>query len=86
MWAGVEIQTRITCTHYVQRAIYERAQVAGDVESIKSQLPGMINTFGLWQVLFDNATDLYHRTQLLDAQEYRLPGYLTGGLNEGPVT
>ncbi len=86
MRAGVEIQTGITYTHYIQRAIYEHAQVTGDVEFLKSQLPGMINTFGLWQVQFDNATGLYHRTPLLDAQEYSLPGYLTGGPNGGPVT
>ena len=86
MRAGVEIQTGINYTHYIQRAIYEHAQVTGDVEFLNSQLPGLINTFGLWQVQFDIATGLYHRTPLLGSQEYSLPGYLTGGPNGGPVT
>ena len=50
-----------------------------------SQLPGIINIYGLWKNTLDNTTGLYHRTPLLDAQEYSLPGFETGGPNGGPV-
>lgn len=66
--AGVEVQSGITYTHYVQDAIYETAQALGDVAFLQSQLEGMIRTFYLWNVTVDNKTHLYHRTPLLDAQ------------------
>ena len=50
-----------------------------------SQLQGTINIWGLWKAVLDNTTGLYHRTPLLDAQEYSIPGWLTGGPNGGPV-
>lgn len=66
--AGVEIQTGITYTHYIQDAIYEVAQSLGNAAFLQSQLQGMINTFYLWNATIDNQTHLYHRTPLLDAQ------------------
>ncbi len=68
--------TGITYTHYIQQAIYEHAQVTGDTAFLKSQLQGMIESFGLWQVQFDEVTGLYHRTPLSDSQEYSLPDRL----------
>lgn len=41
--------------------------------------------YELWNIQFNNETGLYHRTPLSDAQEYSLPGYVTGGPNGGPV-
>ena len=75
----------VTYTHYVHRATYEQAQATGNVDFLISQLTGIINIFGLWKSVFDNTTGLYHRTPILDAQEYSLPGYVTGGPNGGPV-
>lgn len=66
--AGVEIQTGITYTHYIQDAIYEAAQALGNLEFLQSQLDGMIRTYHLWNVTIDHLTRLYHRTPLLDAQ------------------
>jgi hypothetical protein len=85
MRAGVEDLTGITYTHYVHRAIYEHAQATGDVQFLISQLDGMIQTFNLWNVTIDPTVGLYHRTPLSDAQEYSLPGWLTGGPGGGPV-
>ena len=45
----------------------------------------MIAAYNLWTVQRDNVTGLYHRTPLSDAQEYSLPGYLTGGPGGGPM-
>lgn len=45
----------------------------------------MIFMYGLWNVTQDPTTGLYHRTPLLDAQEFSLPGYVVGGPNMGPV-
>ena len=83
--AGIEAISGITYTHYIHRAIYEQAQVTGDVSFLKSQLDGMIASFYLWNVTMNSATGLYHRTPLSDAQEYSLPGWVTGGPNGGPV-
>ncbi|GAB7354398.1 hypothetical protein MBLNU459_g4895t2 [Dothideomycetes sp. NU459] len=41
--------------------------------------------YDLWAVQRDNSTGLYHRTPLSDAQEYSLPGFLTGGPGGGPM-
>lgn len=84
--AGCERITRITYTQYVHRAIYEYAQATGDTNFLKSQLQGMIDMFYLWNVTQDLTTGLYHRTPLLDAQEFSLPGYVVGGPNMNPVT
>ncbi|GME25418.1 uncharacterized protein K452DRAFT_262464 [Neofusicoccum parvum] len=83
--AGVEALSGITYTHYVQRAILEHAHVTGDREFLTSQLDGMIASFNLWDVQFDNSTGLYHRVPLSDAQEYSLPGYVVGGPDGGPM-
>ena len=45
----------------------------------------MIASYDLWNVTRDKKTGLYHRTPLSDAQEYSLPGYLTGGPSGGPM-
>jgi hypothetical protein len=45
----------------------------------------MIYTYHLWNSTRDNVTELYHRNPLQDAQEYSLPGYLTGGPGGGPM-
>jgi hypothetical protein len=82
---GVEIVSGITYTHYIHRAIYEYAQATGDAAWLVSQLSGMVKTFDLWNTQFDNSTGLYHRTPLLDAQEYSLPGYVVGGPNGSAV-
>ena len=82
---GVEILSNVTYTHYIHRATYEQAQATGDVDFLTSQLTGIINIYGLWKAVFDNTTGLYHRTPILDAQEYSLPGWTTGGPNGGPV-
>ncbi len=66
--AGVEVQSGITYTHYIQDAIYETAQALGNAAFLQSQLDGMILTYYLWNVTIDNQTHLYHRTPLLDAQ------------------
>lgn len=83
--AGIEALGGISYTHYVQRAILEHAWATGDVDFLVSQLPGMIETFNLWNVTQNNVTGLYHRIPLSDAQEYSLPGYWTGGPNGGKV-
>ena len=83
--AGVEVQTGITYTHYIQDGIYEAAQALGDASFLESQLDGMVHTYYLWNATVDNQTGLYHRTPLLDAQEYSLPGWIVGGPNGGPV-
>jgi len=83
---GVEKLSGITYTNYMSRAILEHAQVTGDVDFLTSQLEGMIGgMFNLWNSTRNNITGLYHRTPLLDAQEYSLPGYLTGGPGGGPM-
>lgn len=85
MRAGIEALGGISYTHYNHRAILEHAWATGDVDFLVSQLPGMIETYNLWNVTQSNDTGLYHRTPLSDAQEYSLPGYWTGGLNGGKV-
>ncbi|KUJ12643.1 uncharacterized protein LY89DRAFT_673592 [Mollisia scopiformis] len=85
MRAGIEALGGISYTHYIHRAILEHAWATGDVDFLVSQLPGMIQTFNLWNVTQNNVTGLYHRTPLSDAQEYSLPGYWTGGPNGGMV-
>ncbi|KAK5136227.1 hypothetical protein LTR08_003834 [Meristemomyces frigidus] len=82
---GVEKLSGITFTHYMHRAILEHAQATGDVDFLTSQLEGMIAMYNLWEILYDNTTGLYHRTPLQDAQEYSLPGFLTGGPGGGPM-
>ncbi|KAI9796081.1 MAG: hypothetical protein M1833_006503 [Piccolia ochrophora] len=82
---GAETLEGVTYTHYVHRAILEHAQATGDLAFLTSQLLGMIKSFHLWNVTVNNVTGLYHRTPLLDAMEFSLPGFLTGGLEEGPV-
>lgn len=82
---GVEYLSGITYTHFIHRAILEHAQATGDTDFLTSQLQGMIYTYNLWNITRDNTTGLYHRTPLSDAQEYSLPGYLTGGPGGGPV-
>ncbi|KAF2230621.1 hypothetical protein EV356DRAFT_453439, partial [Viridothelium virens] len=83
--AGVEAISGISYTHYNHRAIYEAAQALGDTTFLTSQLYGMIDSYNLWNATIDNTTHLYHRTPLSDAQEFSLPGYVTGGPNGGPV-
>lgn len=82
---GVETIAGVTYTHYLHQAILETAQAIGDVEFLTSQLDGLIYMYGLWNSTRDNITELYHRTPLLDAQEFSLPGYVTGSSNGGPV-
>ena len=83
--AGLETITGITYTHYLLDAFLEHAQVTGDTEFLVSQLDGMIHMYNLWDTARDNVTGLYHRTPVLDAQEYSLPGWVTGGPNGGMV-
>jgi hypothetical protein len=85
MRAGVEALSGISYTHYVHRAILEHAQATGDSSFLKAQLHDLIKTFNLWNVTIDATTGLYHRTPLSDAQEYSLPGFVTGGPNGGSV-
>lgn len=82
---GVEALSGITYTHYIHRGILEHAQATGDIPFLISQLDGMIASYDLWNVTKDSKTGLYHRNPLQDAQEYSLPGYLTGGPGGGPV-
>ena len=82
---GVEKISGISYTHYVHDAVYEYAQASGDQPFLLSQLDGMIQTYNLWNVTRSNATGLYHRTPLSDAQEYSLPGFLVGGPGGGPA-
>ncbi|KAF2088362.1 hypothetical protein K490DRAFT_40100 [Saccharata proteae CBS 121410] len=82
---GVEIISGISYTHYIQDAILEHAQATGDSSFLISQLDGMIKTYNLWDVQLNTDTGLYHRTPLSDAQEYSLPGYVTGGPGGGPM-
>lgn len=70
---GVEKLSGITYTHYIHRAILEFAQTVGDVPFLVSQLDGMIATYDLWNSTRDKTSGLYHRTPVLDAQEYSLP-------------
>ncbi|KAI9725267.1 MAG: hypothetical protein M1828_003281 [Chrysothrix sp. TS-e1954] len=83
--AGVEAITSITYTHFVHQATYEASQAFGDKTFLQSQLDGLINIYGLWNVTRDTTTGLYHRTPLLDAQEFSLPGYEVGGPDGMPV-
>jgi hypothetical protein len=85
MRAGIEALGGISYTHYIHRAILEHTWATGDVDFLVSQLPGMIQTFDLWNVTQNNDTGLYHRIPLSDAQEYSLPGYWVGGPNGGKV-
>lgn len=85
MRGGVEKLSGISYTHFIQEAVLEHAQATGDVEALTSQLDGLITTYDLWNITRDNTTGLYHRTPLSDAQEYSLPGYLTGGPGGGPM-
>ncbi|KAF1353503.1 Six-hairpin glycosidase-like protein [Delphinella strobiligena] len=85
MRGGVEKLSGISYTHVIQEAVLEHAQATGDVEALTSQLDGLITTYDLWNITRDNTTGLYHRTPLSDAQEYSLPGYLTGGPGGGPM-
>lgn len=82
---GVEVISGLSYTEFIVSAIYEHAQVTGNVNFLKSQLEGMIHMYNLWNVTHNSTTGLYHRTPLSDAQEYSLPGYLVGGPNGGPV-
>ncbi|KAI9751497.1 MAG: hypothetical protein M4579_006033 [Chaenotheca gracillima] len=83
--AGAETVSSISYTHFIHRAIYEHAQATGDQTFLTSQLDGMITMFNLWNGTKDSKTGLYHRTPLLDAQEFSLPGFMTGGPMGGPV-
>ncbi|KAH9826869.1 Six-hairpin glycosidase [Teratosphaeria destructans] len=82
---GVEQLSGITYTHYMHQAILEHAQATGDVPFLLSQLDGLIAMYNLWNITVDSTTGLYHRNPLQDAQEYSLPGYLTGGPGGGPM-
>ncbi|KAK5171897.1 uncharacterized protein LTR77_003534 [Saxophila tyrrhenica] len=82
---GIEKLSYITYTHYVHRGILEHAQATGDIPFLVSQLDGMVSIYHLWNTTRDNRTGLYHRNPLQDAQEYSLPGYLTGGPGGGPM-
>lgn len=82
---GLERINGVSYTHYMHRAILEYAQATGDVEFLTSQLEGLELMYSLWDGLRNNVTGLYHWTPLADAQEYSLPGYLTGGPGGGPV-
>ncbi|KAF2094936.1 Six-hairpin glycosidase [Rhizodiscina lignyota] len=82
---GVEVLSGITYTHYLHDAILEHAQATGDVDFLISQLDGMVRTFNLWDVQFNDSIGLYHRTPLSDAQEFSLPGYIVGGVDGKPV-
>lgn len=82
---GVETIAGVTYTHYLHRAFLEVAQATGDSEFLQSQLYGMIYTYNLWNSTRDNTTGLYHRTPLFDAQEFSLPGYVTGSASGGNV-
>lgn len=82
---GVEALSSITYTHFIHEAILEHAQATGDTDFLESQLQGIIAMYNLWNVTRNNETGVYHRTPLSDAQEYSLPGYLTGGPNGGPM-
>jgi len=77
--------TGVLYTNWIPRAIYEHAQVTGDVQFLIAQLPGMIHMYELWHDQYDNDTHLYFRTPVLDSQEYSLTGYLTAGPNGGTV-
>lgn len=83
--AGCEVQSYITYTHYVQRAVLETIQALGDRNFLVSQLAGLELMFNLWNTTLDPTTGLYHRTPLLDAQEYSLPNFIVGGPDGGPV-
>lgn len=82
---GVETIAGITYTHYLHRAFLEVGQATGDTAFLQSQLEGMIYIYALWNSTRDNTTGLYHRTPLLDAQEFSLPGYVTGSADGGHV-
>ena len=82
---GVETLAGVTYTHYLHRSFVEAAEASGDVGFLESQLDGMIHMYNLWNTTRDNATGLYHRTPLSDAQEFSLPGYTVGGPDGGPV-
>lgn len=82
---GLEKLSGITYTHFMHQAILEHAEATGDIDFLTSQLEGLITTYDLWNVTRDATTGLYHRIPLSDAQEYSLPGYLTGGPGGGPM-
>lgn len=82
---GVETIAGVTYTHYLHEAFLETCQATGNIDFLTSQLEGMIYTYNLWNSTRDNVTGLYHRTPLLDAQEFSLPGYVTGSFTGGPV-
>ncbi|KAL9053444.1 MAG: hypothetical protein Q9162_004747 [Coniocarpon cinnabarinum] len=72
-------------TESIAPSTYEFAQTIGDTQFANSQLQGLIDMFNLWNVTRDPITGLYHRTPLLDAQEFSLPGYIAGGPDGGAV-
>ena len=82
---GIETIAGVTYTHYLHQAILETAQATGDIDFLLSQLDGLVYMYNLWNSTVDNSTGLYHRTPLLDAQEFSLPGYVTGSSTGGPV-
>lgn len=82
---GLEAIAGVTYTHYLQDSFLEAAQATGDLAFLQSQINGMIKMYRLFDSTRDNTTGLYHRTPLLDAQEFSLPGYVVGGPNGGSV-
>lgn len=63
------------------RAVYEHAEVTGDIDFLTAQLDGMIEMFYLWNSTFNQTAGLFFREPVHDAQEYSLPNYLLGGPN-----
>lgn len=53
-----------------------------DLLRLVSQLQGMINAFEYGNSIYYLLWSLYHKTPLLNAQEYSLPDYLTAGFDE----
>ncbi|KAK5216843.1 hypothetical protein LTR72_010213 [Exophiala xenobiotica] len=82
---GLESIAGVTYTHYLQDSFMEAAQATGNMAFLQAQLDGMINMYDLWNTTKDQTTGLYHRTPLLDAQEFSLPGYVIGGPEGGSV-
>lgn len=83
---GAEPLTGVLYTNWIPRAIYEHAQVTGNVDFLIAQLPGIIHMYELWHDQYDNDTHLYFRSPVLDSQEYSLTNYLTAGPDGRPVT
>ena len=83
--AGLEKIAGVTYTHYLHDSFVEATEVTGNLPFLLSQLDGMIEMYYLWNSTRDNITGLYHRAPLSDAQEFSLPGYVTGGPNGGAV-